>query len=187
MKKIALPGMLLICLSMACQPIHREDIHRQMAMLYAIAWSYPERLPAYVNKHAGTFQSRAFQKETDRLIKHLENHTIEMPSTRNTYQQAVKISSEFDHPNLAGELHDTMLGEKMDSRKMARHFKDLKRSVKEVLTGDERFYKNSEIYNYSSVTWNMMQYNTSTQHTRAFQEMLYELNIWYIQNLLTTL
>ena len=187
MKKIALIGILLLCQWIGCQQSNREEIHQHMAILYALAWSYPERLPFYVRDHAGVFHSKAFQKETEQLIRLLERQNLKIPSTRNTYQQAVKISSEFGRPDLAGELHDIMMGEKLDPGKMAHHFNDLNRSAERILSGDEHFYKNSEIYLYSSVTWNLMQYNTSTEHTRAYQQILYELNIWYIQNMLTAI
>jgi hypothetical protein len=187
MRKIALIGMLLLCYGISCQPNNREEIHRHQAVLYALAWSFPERMPTYVREHAGTIRSRAFRKETERFIRQLEQQALEMPSTRRTYQQALKISSEFGRPAMAEELHDNMMGEKLDPRKMARHFNDLNRSAREILSGDEHFYKNSEIYNYSTVTWKVMQYNTSIQHTRAYRQMLYELNIWYIQNILAAL
>ena len=187
MKALYLTVMLLLCFSPGCQQTKKEEIHSHLSMMYATAWSFPEVLPQFIKEHADILERKDFSREMFRIIDAFQSRALSMPSTENVYNQAVRISSESGRPDMAAQLHDNMMSEKTDLYSISLHFEDLSRSMDGILIGDENIYRNSEIYSYSSLLWNMMAYNTSETFTRTYQQMLFELNFWYIQQLLASL
>lgn len=80
-----------------------------------------------------------------------------------------------------------MISDKMDMFALANYLNDLAQIVPDIYQGDLSTYYNLEIYNYSQFLWNMMGMAFSPNEIELWRQMIYQLNSWWIYNLLQTI
>lgn len=165
-----------------------EQSRQLIVELYATAWSYPDNLSSLIYNNRDLYiDDNRWQNCSERFVQALMTNALSGPSDNETRESAYSIAADAGVPGMGESLYKQMISDKMDMFALANYLNDLALIVPDINQGDLLTYYNLEIYNYSQFLWNMMGIAFSPNEIELWKQMIYQLNSWWIDNLLQTI
>jgi hypothetical protein len=171
-----------------CKPKYDENTCVLVATVYSVSISYPEELPQYINSNKSALTAnRKFDYCIGKLSNALLISAIKSPSRDEVQERSMKIASDAGAPELGSRVADDMMKTSGDMYQLGLYLKQLRNSTPQILNGNIDEYKNTDIYQLSSLVWNLSGNFLDPGQVKKLREITFKLSYWYVLSLLQSM
>ena len=159
-----------------------------LTIAYSNVFAWPDNLPNFVNTNVQFFRSNGGSIICGRQFVHrLRQGAIACPTYNQIYNQAVTVTGNAGLPHMAPDLAAQMYNYNTDLSLLASYIEELINVCPEIVNGNLVPYHNSNIYRISYALLTGMQQLLLPQHVLVIQRMTYDMNMWYVGNLMNSM
>lgn len=162
------------------------DAGRRIAHAYALAISYPDSLPQFVQQNKEFFHEDGPSIQCGRaLVDGLRKSALSMPSPGDIRAQAMDVATRAGAPEMGPKVGDDMVATSLDMLRLASFVEELANTCPQLAAGDAKPYHDTSIYGFSSSMWGMIEQSGTilTADLKAIRDMTMEMSEWMVLNL----
>ena len=158
-----------------------------IAQAYALAISYPDSVPEFVQKNAVFFQQNGPAIQCGQILAAaLQAAALSGPSERSIRERATDVAGRSGRPELGPKIAEDMLRTRSDMGQLASYIQDLVNTLPAVASGNLTPYHNTNLYRFSNYIWTMSSRLVSQEDLQALRTMTMQMSEWYVKNLADT-
>jgi len=158
-----------------------------LARVYSLAVAYPDNVPGYISENKVTMEAECTEGSFGRfLVDCLRERALSGPSPSDVSSRAMDIAARAGAPQLGPQLAQEFLRERTDMMLLARYLENIIEVIPDILKGNVRSYQQTKIYSAMQFVWESAASLVLPEFLQALQKMTFELNEWYVNNLMDT-
>ena len=159
----------------------------QLARAYSIAVVYPDKVPGYISENKTLMEAECAEGSFGRyFIDRLRQRAIICPPPDEVNERAMQIASIAGAPQLGTQLAQEFLKERTDLMLLASYLGDIIGVIPDILQGSTNSYQHTTLYSTMRFVWQNAAGLVLLEFLQTLQQMTFELNEWYVDNLMDT-
>jgi hypothetical protein len=157
----------------------------QLARVYSLAVAYPDNVPGYVTGNKNAMEAECAEDCFGRyFVGCLRNHALSGPAPGDVSDRAMDIAARSGAPQLGPQLAQDFMRERTDMMLLAAYLEDMLRVIPDMLAGNDGSYQRTSVYTTMRFVWQNAGALVLPQFLQSLQQMTFELNEWYVNNLM---
>lgn len=156
-----------------------------LAEVYAIAVSYPDNVPDFIQKNSPLFQQNGSAIKCGRVLaSQLLSAALSGPSPNSIREHAGDVACRAGRCDLGETVSDDIMKNKSDMYQLAGYLQNLVDTAPSITEGDVGPYQNTAIYQTSQMVWGMTE-SMGVLHPsdiKALRDITFEMSRWYLGN-----
>jgi hypothetical protein len=158
-----------------------------IAQAYALAISYPDSVPEFVQRNAVFFQQNGAAIQCGQILAAtLQSAALLGPSPQSIREQAMDVAGRSGRPDLGPKVADDMLRTRSDLQQLASYIQDLVNTLPAAAKGDLAPYHSTNLYRFSKYIWTLSSGLLSPGDMQAIRNMTMQMSEWYVKGLANT-
>lgn len=153
--------------------------------VYAIAVSYPDSVPEFVQKNTPLFQQNGSAIKCGKaLASQLLSAALSGPSPNSVREHAGEVACRAGRCDLGESVSDSILKDKSDMYQLGVYVQNLVDTAPNITEGDVDPYQNTAVYQTSQLVWSTTE-SMGVLHPsdiKVLRDLLFEVNKWYLGN-----
>ena len=159
----------------------------QLARAYSIAVAYPDNVPGYISENKTPMEAECAQGSFGRyFIDCLRQRAISGPAPDEVNERAMEIASLAGAPQLGPQLAQELLKARTDMMLLASYLEDIIGVAPDILQGNTTSFQRTTLCSAMNVVWQSAAGLVLPEFLQTLRQMTFELNEWYVNNLMET-